>query len=190
MADSNTHHNTFNQALKFYQYTDPEKFPLVYEGEVNQQIIKTFASNIQLHLEAQEESSMVVRRVYHVMVETLQNMTRHADDWFTGESAEKSRGLIVFQVEPEHYTITTGNLISKQHVGATVQRLEEVNGLDKDGIKALYKKRIREGSISDRGGAGLGFIDMAKKTGNSIAFSVEPANDKVDYLLLKVRINR
>lgn len=165
-------------------------YPLVYEGEVNQLIIKAFASNMEQDLIAAEESSKVIRRVYHVIVESLQNMSRHADSWHDGGKAEKSRGMIIFNKSDEGYTITTGNLINKAKVEDTLLRLDQVNALDKDGLKALYKERIRDGHISERGGAGLGFIDMVKKTGSPILHRVETANDVVDYLMLRITVSR
>lgn len=176
--------------MRFYRETNPELYPIIYEGEINQAVIKAFVANIERDLIEAEEPQKVIRRVYHAMVESLQNMSRHADSWFTGEKAERSRGLLILKKSENHYTITTGNLIAKEHVADTKARIEQVNALDADGIKALYRERIRDGKISERGGAGLGFIDLVKKTGNRIYIESEHANDKVDFLLLSVRVNR
>ena len=49
--------------------------------------------------------------------------------------------------------------------------LDHINSLDLDGIKALYKEKIKASRLSETGGAGLGFIDMVKKTKNKLVYS-------------------
>jgi hypothetical protein len=176
--------------LRFYRETNPQHYPLIYEGEVNQTVIKAFVANIERDLIEAEEPQKVIRRVYHAIVESLQNMSRHADSWSTGKTAERSRGLLILKKTEEAYIVTTGNLIAKERLQSTMDRIQQVNDLDADGIKALYRERMREGKISERGGAGLGFIDLVKKTGNPIGIEHEHANDMVDFLLLSVRVNR
>jgi hypothetical protein len=62
--------------------------------------------------------------------------------------------------------------------------------LDKDDLNALYKKQIREGSLSEKGGAGLGLIDIARKTGRQLDYQFLPLEDSDNYFfLLKVRID-
>jgi hypothetical protein len=153
-------------------------------------VIKAFVANIERDLLEDDEPQKVVRRLYHTLVESLQNMSRHADSWHTGEKAERSRGMLILKKLDDAYVVTTGNLIAKARVTETLRRVQEVNDLDADGVKALYRSRIRDGKISERGGAGLGFIDLVKKTGNPIYIESEYANEKVDFLLISIKVNR
>ena len=49
---------------------------------------------------------------------------------------------------------------------------------------------MRETAISDKGGAGLGFIDIARKTGSPLEYHFEPLDDKNSFFLLKTSISR
>ena len=53
-----------------------------------------------------------------------------------------------------------------------------------------YKKRIKESRISDNGGAGLGLIDIVKKTKNQIEFDVKPMADNTSFVILMSKVNR
>jgi len=53
----------------------------------------------------------------------------------------------------------------------------------------MYKKQLREGKISGKGGAGLGLIDIARKTGNHLDYMFFPADDTTKYFVLKVRVD-
>ena len=54
---------------------------LVYEGRVTQQITKAFIALAEAQMEENSETSDVQRKVFHVMVECLQNISRHADEY-------------------------------------------------------------------------------------------------------------
>ena len=49
---------------------------------------------------------------------------------------------------------------------------------------------MREGRLSDRGGAGLGFIDIAKKTGEKLIYSFLKINEKRSFFVLTSTISR
>ena len=68
--------------------------------------------------------------------------------------------------------------------------IDNINSLNKDDLNALYKKQIREGTLSEKGGAGLGLIDIARKTGRQLDYQFLPLEDNENYFfLLKVRID-
>jgi hypothetical protein len=49
---------------------------------------------------------------------------------------------------------------------------------------------MREGHISDRGGAGLGFIDIARKTGEKLLFSFLKIDSTNSFFVLTSTISR
>ena len=52
----------------------------------------------------------------------------------------------------------------------------------------MYKQQIKSGSLSDRGGAGLGLIDIARKTGKKLEYQFLTLNEEYLYFILKVEI--
>ena len=71
-----------------------------------------------------------------------------------------------------------------------VEILEKINSLDRDGLKQLYKQQIKEGRLSTKGGAGLGFIDIAKKTGNPLHYSFISIDDEFSFFIISSKISR
>ena len=57
-------------------------------------------------------------------------------------------------------------------------------------VKKLYMKQMREGRLSSKGGAGLGFIDIRRKTGELLEYHFLPLTDKVSFFLLTAEIPR
>lgn len=140
-------------------------------------------------MEQQMEASSTQKKVFHVMVEALQNISKHADNP-DGSVRNDGRGIFMLSKNSEEYTITTGNVCERSKIPRMTETLEKINSLDKEGLKEMYKSQIKEGIISNRGGAGLGFIDIAKKTGNKLHYSFLTINNEYSFFVLMTKISR
>jgi hypothetical protein len=49
---------------------------------------------------------------------------------------------------------------------------------------------MKEGRLSEKGGAGLGFIDIARKTGNKLEFHFLPIDEESSFFLLTSSVSR
>lgn len=174
----------------FHKSMDEHKVELVYEGEITHQITKAFTSLTETNMQVGEESHSTQKKVFHVMVECLQNIGKHADSLEGQGGSKEGHGTFLLCKYESEYTITTGNVLSKDKVEGMNGVLEKINSLDKDGLKQLYKKQIKEGRLSNKGGAGLGFIDIAKKTGNKLSYSFISINDEYSFFVFTSKITR
>lgn len=163
---------------------------LVYEGEINQDITKAFTTMTQKNLDEDEQTSVPIKkRVYHVMVECLQNIGKHSDNIESGESEAPGNGIFMVSRSDKGFNVITGNAIANTRIEEITVMLNKVNEMTEDEIKSYYKQRILESRISDKGGAGLGFIDIVKKTGNKIEFHFEKLNDITSFFIVKTLIS-
>jgi len=174
----------------FYKSMKEHKVQLVYEGEITHQITKAFTSLTETNMQLDEESHSTQKKVFHVMVECLQNVGKHADCLDSLDGVKDGRGIFILCRNDEEYTITTGNVLVKSKVSEMIDVLDKINSLDKDGLKQLYKQQIKEGRLSNKGGAGLGFIDIAKKTGNILHYNFLSINDEYSFFVLTSTITR
>ncbi|MCK4662142.1 MAG: SiaB family protein kinase [Bacteroidales bacterium] len=162
-------------------------FSLVYEGEFNHEIMKMFTSMAEKDMDKSNEERAVKRKVFHVMVECLQNLTKHSeedkDDFRTGS------GLFIVGKKENCYYVITANKIIEEKIVKLKDSLDNINSLNKDELKELFKKQIKEGRLSDKGGAGLGLIDIARKTGEKLEYQFLPLGNNIYFFLLKVKIS-
>ena len=180
----------FDKLEQFHKQEIDQPMVTTYFGTINHVLIKSFAAIVEANLIRDEEEPRIIKRVYHVVIESLQNISRHSDDLTTGEADPASRGAFLLSEGPDGYAICTGNVVRCDRVSKVDALLERVNGLDKDGLKAIYKEQIRSTSVSERGGAGLGFIDIAKKTGSGIKHMSVPINDKFCFIMFIYQVPR
>ncbi|MBE9467181.1 MAG: hypothetical protein IMY72_02530 [Bacteroidetes bacterium] len=177
-------------AYSFYKTVKEYKINLVYEGEITHQIIKAFTSLTETNMEIDEEPTSIQKKVFHVMVESLQNISKHSDHLDTENQRKEGRGVFILGKNNDTYRITTGNVISRSNVESIRNQLTKINNLDKEGLKLFYKKQIKEGRLTQKGGAGLGFIDIAKKTGNKLNFNFLSLNDDYSFFVLTSTISK
>ncbi|TLX77152.1 hypothetical protein E9993_05575 [Labilibacter sediminis] len=189
MGNALDNHSFLDFAYQLYRTMKTNEISLVYEGEINQDITKTFTSLTERNLAKSEESNAVQRKVFNVMVECLQNISKHADSLSEDDQKER-RGIVMVSKGEESYNIITGNVIKNSKVPGLRESLEQVNSLDKKGLSTLYKTQMREGKLSEKGGAGLGLIDIAKKTGSTLTYQFKEIDEELSFFILTSTIKR
>ena len=168
---------------------------LVYEGEFTQEITKSVLAMAERNMVSFGESPRVQRKVFNVMVECLQNIFKHYAE-FDEATYGKNNAIFMIGKSDEAYIITSGNAVVNDEVKNITARVEEINNLDLEGIKLLYRKKLKEkknqgdAGLTPKGGAGLGFIDMAKRSGHKLIYDFESINDHLSFFSLKVTISR
>jgi hypothetical protein len=168
-----------------------QKLILVYEGDFTQETTKSILAMAERNLDSSGEESGIKRKVFNVMVEALQNIVKHSS-----EQDQKAGSLVshsaIFMISKDdsRYCVMTGNPIGKDNVGRLTENLNLLNSKDKEGLKEMYKEIIKNTQISDKGGAGLGFVDMARKSGEKLEFQFAEMSPEYNFFCLKVNISR
>lgn len=163
---------------------------LVYEGEFTQEITKSVLAMAERNMDSFGEEASVKRKVFNVMMECLQNIVRHAEN-FEDALERKNNAIFMIGKHDKEYFVTSGNAIQNPDVGDMLNKLERINSLDKKGLKELYRRIIkRDGGLTERGGAGLGFVDMARKSGRKLIFDFEPIDEELTFFSFKATIPR
>ncbi|NOQ72085.1 MAG: hypothetical protein GQ574_08795 [Crocinitomix sp.] len=121
------------------------------------------------------------KRVSFLMAESFQNIVRHGN---ANEDKEiKGGGFGIFN-RNEKFHIFSSNSVSLDQAAVLEEQLSELSELDQDELKKRYLDKMRDGSFSDKGGAGLGLIEMARKSGNQIQYSfTNEANNQKEFNL-------
>jgi hypothetical protein len=118
------------------------------------------------------------------VLESLQNVSRHSHKY---EHSDMS--LVVYSRNVNGYTVSTGNAIPVSGVNELRLRLDEINKLNSIEIREAYRQMLMKSEISGKGGAGLGLIEMAKKTGNKLDYSFVELDNEFCYFILSKTVD-
>ena len=190
--EQTTNYETTNLefAYSFHEQMRKEDLILAYEGEISQGLTKAFSNMAEESLEKENVDNRVKRQVFHVMVESLQNLSKHTDNSTTGEPMRPGAGIFLVGRCKGAFYVVSGNSVSNEKVAGLRERLDEINAKSPDEMKAYYKEKLRASRLSEKAGAGLGFIDMAKKTGSKVIYQFIELNEKTSFFLYRINISK
>ena len=178
-----------NYIYERYKNLKAKDILLVFEGQVTLQVIKTLTALVEKSLDEVEED-LVMRRVYHVMMESLQNINRHAESYEYKGHPYPGRGVIMVAKNRERYQITTGNIIETSHVDELAMFLGKLNNMDLDALDDIYNNQVHESTDSPKAIAGLGFIDIRRKTGTPLDYSFISMDEETSFFIFTSTVGR
>jgi len=158
-------------------------------GFVTAEVIHSALDNVEINLNEHAYESKLCKKVYHILVEALQNIFHHTENIFYDEKNETGK-LCYFIVSScaDEILIKTGNYISRDKIGLIQSRIEKINSLTQEEIKEIYKFILNHQKHSDKGGGGLGFLDIARKSGKPLQYCLTEVNDEYSFFQLDIHV--
>lgn len=161
-----------------------ERLMFVYRGVVTNENSASLLMLLEKEMENAEFGFVGRKRLFMFVLESLQNVTRHGD-----KNQYSEMSLVVYSKTDSGYTVTTGNVIEANKIDDLRGKLDEINKLDSDEIRNVYRNMLSNAEFSSKGGAGLGLIEMAKKTGNKLDYDFIKLDDKFYYFILSKTVD-
>jgi len=164
---------------------------LYYKGNVDSDLINYVLDTVEEKLAKMDEQPRLRKKVYNVLVESLQNLYHHVDKVpsdFEDQSAEKYGLLMVKKIE-NGYKIITGNFIRKENIEKLEERIKRINRSSQEEIKELYKFILNHQRITNKGGGGLGLVDIARKTGNKLGYQFKDYDNEHAFFYLDILVD-
>ena len=164
---------------------------LYYKGNIDSDVINHVLDTVEDKMVEINEQSKLRKKVYNVLVESLQNLYHHVDQVpadFEDQSADRY-GLLIVKRLNKGYKIITGNFVQKENIEKLEERIKRINRSSHEEIKELYKFILNHQKISQKGGGGLGLVDIARKTGNKLEYSFKEYNDNHSFFYLNILIS-
>ncbi len=171
-----------------------KKVILSYNGHFKFETIQFLIYKAKKEMDAMGTDIPIKKKVVNIMVECLENIHKHGNSLpegeFEPEILKKYTSQFIFEIQGEDYFIRTGNIILNSTIENIKRKVDQVNQLDREGLKKLYEQVITKTTISKKGGAGLGIIDMALKSNNKIEYNFEKINKQLSYYEIKLKISK
>ena len=159
---------------------------LAYDGVLNVDTISRLETEVEGKVTALQIPKGPLKKIFFISVEALQNMLIH------GGKDEMGHQHNYFILSKNHskVEIITSNLVPNgtiERLKGDVERLNSFN--DPADLKNYYMEHLEKNEISDKGGAGLGFITIAMKSGNKLGYEFATISGKLSLFLLKSTVN-
>lgn len=141
-----------------------------YGGSVTDHVLTGLGEALRQELEHAEVERKRARNVFAVFVELAQNVLRYSDEVDIRGGGELRRGYLSVGLGAEGIWVACANRIDPAGVPRLGERLKKIHGLDGSALKALYKETLKGEVPEGSKGAGVGFIDIARKSSGGFDF--------------------
>jgi hypothetical protein len=176
-----------------YQQMEKDNVILSFKGIISRELLDSIYQLMESKMISLNEDLPKRKRVYNILVESLQNIYHHLDElWQEDEGSElksKDAMFMVVRTDDGLYTVYTGNYLLSSKCGLLQEKIDHINSLTAEQLRSHYVDTLNTTELSEKGGAGLGMIDLARKSGNKLAFSFAKVSEKYSFFSLAININ-
>lgn len=169
-----------------YQRVKDDDLCFVYLGKFDNTVLGFATEILKGHMTMADDSEGKKNKLSFLMIESFQNILRYglsgrADDMKSGE-------IFIVRKYRGSYYITTGNYVENNRIDPTREKLERVNSLSPDDLKKLFMATLQNKKISKEGGAGLGFMEMVRKTKEKLDFDFVDIDGQRSFFYFQLRL--
>ena len=165
-------------AFEIFEKLTQNEFSYIYNGLFSNSITDQIINLGEQSIEKFNKPAKDRKKVFSVIVESLQNITRHHDD------AGKNNGLFAIELINGNYYLTAVNLIYNNKIEYLQNKLNALQSASFEELKDLYREVLKDNEFSEKGGAGLGLLEIAKKTNNKFYFKFQQVDENYSYFYL------
>lgn len=172
---------------KFKNLKESEELLLAYQGIITDSLTDNLLALAENKLAMVEYNSRIKKKVFNILVEVLQNIYHNQEEM--KNSDESFQEIMIMLVKnTTSYEVISGNFIKQTNTEHLKKRIEEINQFTNDELRAKYRSKLDEGVFSETGRAGLGIMDMVRKSAQPLQFGFNSINDEYAYFSLQVNI--
>jgi len=176
--------------FKYYEEMQEEGVILYFNGPVSQSVVESIAELMRSKMRAEEAGMGSVQRVFAVLVEQMQNIVRYSSDRQIdnpNQVGEMAHGqVVVGREEDGRFFVACGNKINAQDSGELSGQIELLQTMNREELKLYYKERRKAPESASSKGAGLGFVEMARKASQPLAYDIVPVDGSTSFFSMKV----
>lgn len=173
----------------FYDLLKEDDYCLLYNGNFIDTVTSKIITVTKVSLIQRGDLIKTQNRFAYLIAECFQNIIRHGGHKYQKFDDKPLPGFFMAKIRGNIYNIITANLVENKYIPAIKNRFDDLNSRTYDELKILYKKVMAEGQLSDKGGAGLGLIDMAKKSSQKIEYKFIDTDGNLSMFYNQVVMN-
>lgn len=121
-------------------------------------------------------------KIVFLMTECIQNVSKYSDQ------KEGELDNVYVHINESSFYIFTQNLVKTSKVNDVKNNIEFLNSVNEDLVKDIYINQLVN-TQRRTGGAGLGFIQMRRKTKKPILFAFEPYNKNLEFSVFSMSLS-
>jgi hypothetical protein len=180
------------ELLEYYKKMCERNIVLDFQGAISQDMVAGMAELLKNKFSQEFGRTNIVKKLFSIFIEMAQNIAIYSAErvYLDDRHGDVGAGIIVVTEENNNYTITSGNLVKENSISKIIEHCQRINRMEKGELRQFYKAQIKSSRKRGKKGAGVGLIDIARKSGNAIRYGVTQVDDINSFLVLSVKIHK
>jgi hypothetical protein len=162
-----------------------------YCGYINETILTGLGEALRRKLSHDEPDVTKLRSAFSVFVEQMQNIIRHSSEMIEADTPDVEPlryGMLSIGKSGDDYFVISGNKVARTAAPQLREHLEEIHAMDLAAIKKAYRKQLLADDDRLSMGAGIGFLEVARRASRAIEFDFEELEDGSTFFAFKVTV--
>ncbi|MFZ2855039.1 MAG: SiaB family protein kinase [Rhodocyclaceae bacterium] len=158
---------------------------ICFNGPFSQSIIEELGNAARRYLSQDQMESTALMDVFAVYIEQTQNIRNYARrrEALGDKNPAYEMATVLIGRDGDRHIVASGNMVHADDAGALAATIDELNGLDRQALRARFKEQSRKPASNEVGrGAGLGLIDIARKTSGPIQYKIHALSEQHVFL--------
>jgi len=173
-----------DEFINWYESLHSMNVLFMFKGDFNQDLINSIVKLADNMSELASEDILVKQRLTGIIVECLQNICRHGEDFSLDKMAKP--GIILLRKLEGSYILNFGNSLSLSKVESMKSYINKINNLDNDGLKSYHKEVLQNAELYGKYGADIGLINIAKNSEKKFNYNFHNINDHYSFFSIEV----
>jgi hypothetical protein len=142
-----------------------------YEGQLSSEVRIQLLDLLKVVSLANLGQRNDLKKLCGIALELLDNAQRYC-----------SSGGVAFEwrIEGDNLVVSIRNNAAREDAERLVRTVDDINNMTSEEVAAAFRAQLTNEQFGAKGGAGLGMLQIAKKTGSRLQARITPLND-VEY---------
>lgn len=169
-----------NLTYALYDFFEEDEITLYYLGDFSDRALLALTDIIHTSDEKSKKFGSLKSKTIYLIIEAFQNIIRYS------LNTEVNNFFMMRKILSNIF-ISTANIVTDKKIIYLKDRIDDLNKMDSNALRNKYKEIIVNKQFSDAGGAGLGLVEISRKTKQKIDYYFEKIKneDNIFYILLK-----
>lgn len=159
---------------------------LNYQGEFSVNLIRTFANGVEERMTQNGDKKYIIKRMFSILIEGLQNIYIHGGK----DEMDRQQVFLIVAHNQSQYRVLMGNILDAEDRELVKAYLGNINNHSEEELKQLYLTVLKNGYMSDKGGAGLGIVTMRLKSSEDLKYQIYDLHEGKSFLVVEVGLDK
>lgn len=162
------------------------KVLLSHFGTFTQDLVGSLCTSTEELLISSGDKRLVVKRLFSILIEGLQNIRLHGQR----DEYDRQLGYLIVSRQEDQYAVIMANMIHPEDQEKVESYLDRINNYKSPELKEIYLTVLNNELVSEKGGAGLGFITTRMKSAHPLHYSFYGLKHEGLLFTFEVKLDR